>query len=709
MTPSALTSPTTTSSSTSSSSVELLVTRRHYMKKVEPTTSHDSSPPSFSCSSRNNHNEDKNNDNNMTRRKAFSEMTAAATLLSFSTTISPASGMTATGQASQSFVCNQTPTSALEDIYIGKGEWLPKTLNPKERGRSQASSNANASMMERSILPPNFATYATRFLICYDEGFQNWWKENECKYSLLSAREQRNNLGKSFGSLARSIQLSLEGYILDGMNGGGGSIGNNVILSKNNDSLAETTLIQQRYEDLLMKFVACYAIPESTKGGRVQSDARSRGEDAMRQLGLLFATLPKEYQPIRGLKEITTAAAAAAADDDNWKDKKSFSKETWMENFTQDFSQLLPYQYKSNYDTQLDCYVIQPTLSLYEIGVNDEFGQNAIATAFGPLSCLPLQRQNPNISPNIYLLLGINGALACALTHSLVIPFDVVKTRMQTDPEGYSNILEGTMSIAKSEGIQGFTLGAEATIAGYFWYGLSVYPSYSFFKWYMSHSLLSPAFATSHADGIALVAGAIAAVIASVGLTPLEACRIRTVAEPQVYRDIGLAGTMKLMAEENEAVGWRALYAGLPSLMIRQVIFGSVKFLAFERACEAFFITWPFLKDTMVTALGVTLISGALSGALSSVVSQPADSVLTYVAKNKRGDDDESLGILSIVSMMIEREGAGSLFRGLGSRCIWASAIISGQFLLYDIFRTALGINSDDLSQFFQFAIGQQS
>jgi solute carrier family 25 phosphate transporter 3 len=276
---------------------------------------------------------------------------------------------------------------------------------------------------------------------------------------------------------------------------------------------------------------------------------------------------------------------------------------------------------------------------------------------------------------------------------------------MQTDPDGgYSNVLEGTMIIAKSEGIQGFTLGAEATIVGYFWYGLSVYPSYSFLKWYLSHSLLSPAYAIAHADAIALIAGAIAAVIASVGLTPLEACRIRTVAEPQVYRDIGLVGTLQVMARENEAVGWRALYDGLPSLMIRQVIFGSVKFLAFERACEAFFTTWPFLRDGMATALGVTLISGALSGALSSVVSQPADSVLTYVAKSKHGDG-ESLGMVSVVSKMIETEGVGSLFRGIGGRCIWASAIISGQFLLYDIFRTALGINSDDLSQVFQFVI----
>ena len=277
------------------------------------------------------------------------------------------------------------------------------------------------------------------------------------------------------------------------------------------------------------------------------------------------------------------------------------------------------------------------------------------------------------------------------------------------------------MDIAKTEGIEGFTLGAQATIAGYLYYGLSVYPSYSFSKWFLGHEVLSPAYATAHADGIALVAGGIAAIIASLGLTPLEACRIRTVAEPEVYRDFGLRGTLNVIQQEDRDAGrnvYATLYQGLPALMTRQVIFGSVKFLAFERACEAMFATWPFLKDSAGLALGVTLVAGGLSGVLSSVVSQPADSVLTYIAatnsnSNSNNSDSNSSdsmssnsnSLLSSVSTMVENEGVSSLFRGLGGRCIWAAAIISGQFVLYDVFRSALGINTEDLSQVFGFVI----
>jgi hypothetical protein len=202
-----------------------------------------------------------------------------------------------------------------------------------------------------------------------------------------------------------------------------------------------------------------------------------------------------------------------------------------------------------------------------------------------------------------------------------------------------------------------------------------------------------------HTNEIALFAGALSAVIASIGLTPMEAARIRTVADPDVYRSKGLIGTLQTIATENSTLGWKSLYAGFPSLVTRQVIFGSIKFLAFERACEAIFHTWPILHDETWTSLMVSLVAGGFSGCLSSVVSQPADSLLTFVAQNS------NVGLLEGSRIMVEEEGVGSLYRGLGSRCIWAGSIIAGQFLLYDLFRTYFGVNNNDLSQVFEIVI----
>ena len=274
------------------------------------------------------------------------------------------------------------------------------------------------------------------------------------------------------------------------------------------------------------------------------------------------------------------------------------------------------------------------------------------------------------------------------------------RTRMQTNPGEYNGVFSGAIAISKNEGPSSLLLGTQATIVGYLWYGVSVYPSYTFFKNTIIE-FLPPAFAVAHVNDVALVAGAVASIIASLGLTPIEAARIRAVAEPERYKKLGLAGTLGVIMEEDIEVGWMNLYAGLPSLMTRQVIFGSIKFLAFERISEAIFFSLPMLRDGTMTSLGVSLVAGGLAGTLSSIVSQPADSVLTYVTKQSNGN----LSIIDGTKMMIQKDGITSLFRGLGSRCVWAGCIIAGQFLLYDVFRGIFGITSDDLNQVFEVVL----
>jgi solute carrier family 25 (mitochondrial phosphate transporter), member 3 len=266
------------------------------------------------------------------------------------------------------------------------------------------------------------------------------------------------------------------------------------------------------------------------------------------------------------------------------------------------------------------------------------------------------------------------------------------------------SILKSSMLIVETEGIEGLLLGAQATIVGYFWYGLSIYPAYALLKRYISNQLFSFDYAISHGNEIALLAGASAAVVASFGLAPIEAARIRVVADPGIYKPLGLAGTLGVIASEDSQLGWTNLYTSLPSLLVRQVIFGSVKFLAFERACEYIFNALPDLRDATWTCLAVSLVAGGWSGVVSAVFSQPADSVLTYIAKDSQ-NSTRGTNIVKQVQRMVAEGGVAALFRGLGSRCVWSGCIIAGQFLLYDIFRTIFGVDSDSLNQIFEIAL----
>ncbi|KAL7499551.1 hypothetical protein ACHAWT_009087 [Skeletonema menzelii] len=557
------------------------------------------------------------------------------------------SAVALTSFAALSMSSASSAAETLEELSLGDAKW--------DNAADAVLQSPSIPLCAR-IVPPSFATYLARFLLHYDEGALRWWEKQADSFSLLASYEAKKRESKSFSSYTSSIQKGLYRHIS----------------GENESNVKSYSKVRTQYSYLLTSLVDKYGSKEG----------------AIRDIGLLFAILPPVYQPTEEMMKLDKGVITKTGSN------KGSKLDNFTPNFQEDFTLLLPNKYQMQYNGIEKSYTITPKINLFEIEISEEPGVKAISTTFGPLSSKPLLRER-SLSLDIYALLGISGGAGCALTHTLVIPLDVVKTRMQTNPGEYNGVFDGAATITREEGIGALLLGTQATIVGYLWYGISVYPSYAFFKRFIASTLMSPAFAVAHANDVALVAGALASVIASLGLTPLEACRIRAVAQPEIYRDAGLIGTGKIIASENDQLGWKTLYAGLPSLMIRQVIFGSVKFLAFERASEAIFSIHPEFREATVTALGVSLVAGGISGALSSVVSQPADSVLTYVAKDSGGN----LGVFDGARKMIREEGVKSLFNGLGSRCVWAGCIIAGQFLLYDVFRAAFGITGEDLNQ----------
>ena len=582
---------------------------------------------------------------------------------------------------------------SLEDLQFANGSWDRRVKDGDDAvaiddenllASSTGQTHDNNNAMERTTttttavkVPAYFITYLTRFLINYDEGVASWWQQNQLSYSLLSTEKRQSRLGRDFGSLAVSLQQALQSY------------------------LQKAPTCRRGYEQIFERFATTYDNNNNNK------------EEVRRQLCLLAATLPVDQQPRDVIQKITSTSPISKSIPKLSKQQQQKQEDTMTVAMTEDLSTLLSKEYNCVISNSDDKFLsIQPSISLYQVGIGEEFGQAATATTFGPLASCALTRELPRFTFDIYALFGISGATGCALTHSFVIPLDVVKTRAQTAPESYSTINIVT-DIVEKEGISGLLTGAQATLAGYAWYGISVYPSYAFFKRFLGHTVLTPDLAVAHANDIALIAGALAAVIASLGLTPLEAARIRVVTDPTRYKSLGLIGTLKTIAlegSENESVelssSLKSLYKGLPSLMTRQVIFGSIKFLAFEQACAAIYSASPMLRDATWTSLLVSLVAGGFSGALSCFVSQPADAVLTYVSQDDQSrtsstGNNKGLGVLEGSRLMIEEGGVSSLFRGLGSRSLWAASIISGQFLLYDIFRNFFGVNTEDLSQIY--------
>ena len=99
--------------------------------------------------------------------------------------------------------------------------------------------------------------------------------------------------------------------------------------------------------------------------------------------------------------------------------------------------------------------------------------------------------------------------------------------------------------------------------------------------------------------------------------------------------------------------------------------------------------------------------SGAVAGVAATVVSHPADLIITKVsAKSSNApstDEPGSAGMTedwrSVVKDMIDQEGGvANLFVGLPARASFFFLVIGLQFFLYDYVKGIFQVSSDDLS-----------
>lgn len=85
-------------------------------------------------------------------------------------------------------------------------------------------------------------------------------------------------------------------------------------------------------------------------------------------------------------------------------------------------------------------------------------------------------------SGKYFALCGFGGILSCGLTHTAVVPLDLVKCRIQVDPAKYGGIFKGFKVSIAEEGIRGLGRGWAPTLVGYSMQGLGKFGFYEVFK-----------------------------------------------------------------------------------------------------------------------------------------------------------------------------------------------------------------------------------
>lgn len=136
-------------------------------------------------------------------------------------------------------------------------------------------------------------------------------------------------------------------------------------------------------------------------------------------------------------------------------------------------------------------------------------------------------------------------------------PVDVVKTRIQLEPEVYNRgMVAGFRQVIAKEGAGALLTGFGPTAAGYFIQGALKFGGYEFFKKQLIE-LLGTEKARENRAAVYLGASAMAEFFADIALCPLEATRIRLVSEPGFAN--GLAGAFSKIAKQE---GFTGFYGG---------------------------------------------------------------------------------------------------------------------------------------------------
>ncbi|KAI0246133.1 mitochondrial carrier domain-containing protein [Lactifluus subvellereus] len=89
----------------------------------------------------------------------------------------------------------------------------------------------------------------------------------------------------------------------------------------------------------------------------------------------------------------------------------------------------------------------------------------------------------PHFGPANYGSFFLAGALCATMTHGVMTPIDVVKTRIQIDPAlARHSLLSGGRLIVAKEGLSTLLTGFRPTAVGYFIQGGAKFAGYEFWK-----------------------------------------------------------------------------------------------------------------------------------------------------------------------------------------------------------------------------------
>jgi len=282
-------------------------------------------------------------------------------------------------------------------------------------------------------------------------------------------------------------------------------------------------------------------------------------------------------------------------------------------------------------------------------------------------------------SMKYYALCGLGGAISCGFTHTAVVPLDLVKCRLQVNPDKYKNIVNGFRVTLKEDGTRGLAKGWAPTFIGYSMQGLCKFGFYELFKILYS-GMMGEENTYLWRTSLYLAASASAEFFADIALSPMEAVKVRIQTMPGFVNTLR-AGAPIIYQQE----GLNGFYKSLVPLWMRQIPYTMMKFACFERTVELLYkyvVPKPRAECTKGEQLVVTFTAGYIAGVFCAIVSHPADTVVSKLNQDK---GSTAVGV-------VKKLGFAGLWKGLVARIIMIGTLTAAQWFIYDAVKVAFGL-----------------
>ncbi len=262
----------------------------------------------------------------------------------------------------------------------------------------------------------------------------------------------------------------------------------------------------------------------------------------------------------------------------------------------------------------------------------------------------------------------------------VLTPLDSVKCNMQVHPQKFPNFTGGLQMVFRQGGFRGLYRGFIPTVLSY---SSQTGTKYMMYEWGKDHlnEWAGEENARAYKSLIYITAAGCAEAVADVLMCPWETLKVQMQTANQ--RSPQLMPAMTSLFQRPYQI-----LESLPPLWSRQILGTMANFLTFEHTANFLYrdiLEGDKMDFSTSTQLTVTFCAGFVSGLVATVISHPADSLISLKAKHP----DAS------IQQLIQQVGWKNLAtKGLGPRIALTGSIIGFQWFVYDTFKSTMGMGT---------------